>query len=168
MKDRGFTLLEIIIAIFVLTIGIIGVFSVLPQMLSYTAFSSSQLIAAYLSQEGIEIVRNIRDTNWLTPGNSWNTGLDQGDYEADYNDPDLTSCSSPCDYNHNLRFVKLDGGFYNYDTGGDTKFKRKITITPEADYLKVSVLVEWQEKGKTRSIAVQENLYNWVTPAPAP
>ena len=65
MFSKGLTLVETIIAGSILTTAIVGL-SV--ALFSFTATSSiipSRLIAAYLTQEGMEIVRNIRDTNWL-------------------------------------------------------------------------------------------------------
>ena len=55
--------MEAIVAIFVITTGIVGVLSLVTQTISSATFSKDKLIAAYLAQEGIEIVRNIRDTN---------------------------------------------------------------------------------------------------------
>ncbi|MBZ9578070.1 prepilin-type N-terminal cleavage/methylation domain-containing protein [Patescibacteria group bacterium] len=162
-KKRGFTILEVMIAIFVVTIGVLAAHTVTQQIISYTHRSASRLTAIYLDKEGIEIVRNIRDTNWLEE-ESWNYGLGAGDREADYtNDQNLYVCSSPCDPDNNLRFLKLGaGGFYNYSSGVDTKFKRKITITPVGNTLEVSVEVWWEYKGDTYGpIKAQENLYDW-------
>lgn len=156
---RGFTLVEVIIAIFVLLVGILGTFAATQQIISYISFSNSKLSVVYLAQEGIEIVRNIRDTNWLER-EDWDNGLWSGDWQADYNDLSLSSYSG--------NFLNLEtAGFYGYGTGTPTKFKRKITIElvdtngdGEND-LKVTVLVEWKERGKTNKITVRENLYNW-------
>ena len=164
---NGFTIMEAIVAIFVITTGIVGVLSLVTQTNSSATFSKDKLISAYLAQEGIEIVRNIRDTNWLQ-GLSWDSGLGAGEYEVDYNAA-LTFCPPICDYDHNLRFLKIDGGFYNYFLGTNTKFKRKITISKEEyplgsgryDKIIVTVEVSWQEKGKPHSVSAQENLYNW-------
>jgi len=161
-KSKAFTIIEVIAAIFVITIGVLAAFTVVQQIVFQTITVSSRLTAAYLAKEGIEIVRNIKDTNWLDPADPpWNNGLGAGDWEADYNDSSLTVCPGSCDFS-NLRFLKINGGFYNYSSGTDSKFKRKITITPEgADKLKVYVEILWQEKGQDRNITVQENLYDW-------
>jgi len=163
--NKGFTFLEIIIAIFVMTIGIVGALLAVQYAISATTQSYSRLTAAYLAQEGIEIVRNIRDTNWLeqrtTPTTPWDDGLEEGDWEADYKDASLRFCDPPCDYDNNLKFLKKNSnGFYNYNTGEITQFKRKITIEkPATSTLKVTVTVYWGE-GK-HSLTTQENLYNW-------
>jgi len=167
---KGFTLLEVILAITILTLAVGGSFVLIQQTIGSVSQVQSRLVASYLLQEGIEIIKNIRDSNWLK-GNDFEAGLDAGDWEIDYNDTALTSCLSPCDYNNNLRFLKIDGGFYNYSEGGDTKFKRKITISDRVDLdaqpdgkidkFKISIEVFWKEKGKTSSIKSQEFLYNW-------
>ena len=167
---KGFTIMEAMVAIFIITTGIVGVSTLATQTISSAQISKDKLIAAYLAQEGIEIVRNIRDTNWLK-NFTWDTNLDLGDFQTDYSSPDLTSCPTPCDYGSpgtNLQFLKIDGGFYNYSSlGTETKFKRKITISALAGdtspYYRKNVKVEvfWQEKGKPYSVPAQENLYNW-------
>jgi hypothetical protein len=173
-NSKSFTLLEVILAITVLTLAVGGSFILISQTIASVSVVQSKLIASYLAQEGIEVVKNIRDTNWLKI-QPWDQSLEEGDYEVDYDDFSLTECSSPCDYGHdyNLHFLKIpDQGFYNYDLGDPTIFKRKITISDkvdlddppdgEMDKLKVSVEVLWKEKGKIHSITSIEYLYNWT------
>jgi len=166
---KGFTLLEVIIAIFIVTVGIISTLLLITRTLAQTSISFSQLTAAYLTQEGIEIVRNIRDTNWIeltvdpNPPNSWDEGLTgcSTGCEADYI---VTSQLDPTLSSYAGTFLKIDGnGFYNYTSDTPTKFKRKITINPDpgGDILKVTVLVMWAEKGQTFYHTAQENLYRW-------
>ncbi len=155
-KKLGFTLLEVVIAIFVLTVAILGTMILIYNTLLASSITSNRLIAAYLAQEGIEIVRNIRDTNWLE-GDDWKNGLGNGDWQADYDDLSLTS------YNPgNVLYIDANG-FYNYFSGSPTKFQRKITIGsgPVSDSLEVTVEVNWQERGKPYSFTVKERLYKW-------
>ena len=159
MKKRGFTLLEVILAIFVIMVGIAGTLGIIQQGISYTQLSSSRLAANYLAQEGIEIVRNIRDANWLkmrtNSGITWSDGIPSGDWEADYKTQNLTRSYAGT-------YLNIDSsGFYSYSSGSPTKFKRKITIAKDTDILKISVQVEWQERGRDNQVTAQENLYNW-------
>lgn len=161
MKKRGFTLIELLAVIFVIIVGVVGIVAVIQQTVSFMNLSSSRLIASYLAQEGIEIARNIRDTNWLKE-EDWKTGLAGGDWQADYNDLALSN------YDDN-DFLKIDiSGFYSYDSENNTKFKRKITIVPpgggEASIgpLKISVLVIWRQFGKEYEVTAEEHLYNWL------
>ncbi len=160
-RNKGFTLLELIITIFVVTIGLVGVYIITSQIISYITLSSSRLIASYLAQEGIEIVRNVKDTNYLKEI-AWDDGLANcsAGCEADYNDTAFSSFGAG-------RFFKIDNnGFYNYSDGANTtKFKRKITITNDTtsegdEILKVVATVTGEGKQRVE-ISVQENLYNW-------
>lgn len=154
MINKSFTLIEVIIAIFILTVGTVGAFSLIQRTIALTSISSSRLTAAYLAQGGMEIVRNIRDSNYLQEL-SWDTGLTgcSSGCEADYNDSALSADLG--------RFLKIDGGFYNYDIGTDTIFKRKITLIPGVDILEVSTEVSWQERGRSHQVTAQTKLYNW-------
>jgi prepilin-type N-terminal cleavage/methylation domain-containing protein len=158
MNKKGFTLLEMIIAVTVILIGLIPIMSLMYDSSFGVRLSLSRLQAAYLAQEGLEIVRNIRDSNWLAQS-SWNNNLEVGAWEASYDQAFDQALSS-----YQGRNLKLNNdGFYNYNSGTDTKFKRKITISESNDdTLQVSVEISWQEKGKNYSLTVYENLYNWI------
>lgn len=161
IKNKGFTFLELIITIFVVTIGLLSAYAVTQQIVSFTYLSASRLTAAYLAKEGIEIVRNIRDTNWLEE-EEWDNSLDCDlsspyECEADYNAQELID-----DYDGD--FLNIDGnGFYSYSAGAPTKFRRRITVDDSvADVLGVTVEVWWREKGVVYGpVSAQEKLYNW-------
>lgn len=168
-NKKGFLLIELIVAVFVIVVGILSVYFVISQSISKIHESSLRLTAAYLAQEGMEIVRNIRDTNFKG-GENWDEGLgadlaagEYKEYEADYDDSSLErlDCSS-CGY-EDLQFLNIDNeGFYNYESGDPTSFKREIEIEKISDdELKVSVEVLWKYKGKENSITVTEILHNW-------
>ena len=77
---KAFTLIEVLIAIFLITVGIAGAFDLIQRTVAFSAISSSRLEAVYLAQEGIEIIRNTRDSNWLAE-NPWDSGIE--DQEID-------------------------------------------------------------------------------------
>ncbi len=174
MKNKGFTIIELVIAIFILSVAVIGIYNSFSTMVILTSGASDRLTAAYLAQEGMEIVRNIRDTNWLN-GFSWYDGLSgcdngcMGDYKTT---GAVESGLAPYIDND---YLKIDAdGFYNQTFGTETRFRRKITITfiedPEGpSYIaKVSVQVFWDQKptilnpdGEEGVIEAEENLYNW-------
>jgi len=155
-KEKGFTIIEVIVAIFILAVAILGSYYAFAQMAGLTTIIASRLTAAYLAQEGIELVRSVRDTNWLN-GLAWNS--------------QISSCSSGCEIDYNLdsvmvysdRFLNVDNSnFYSYSVGTPTKFKRRITITaPAADTLGVSVQIQWQDRGSPYTFSAEEYLYNW-------
>jgi len=179
----GFTIIELVISIAVLSVAIIGAYNAFTAMDILTSNSTDRFVAAYLVQEGVEIVRNIRDTNWINQ-RDWRTGL----YEEEGVDCITNGCQA--DYKtfgtgtsplvpYAGDILKMDeNGFYNYSNGVDTKYKRKIVIeplqTPEGadDVLRVEVTVFWTEKAnlfsdnpcanpESCSITAEEFLYNW-------
>ena len=177
---KGFTLLEVIIAITLLLIGVTGTLVLITRTASQANLFPSRLIASYLTQEGIEIIRNIRDTNWLEqatdPSNLWDEGLTNCSIigcEADYTataveDPESAVPPRIAPY-ANLLFKIDTNGVYSYSGTTDTKFTRKITIVSEdvtvppdgINELKVTVETAWREKGTNYSHRAHEILYNW-------
>ncbi len=62
-KKTGFTLLETLIALSVILAAVVGPVSLITKGLADFSFSKNKLIAANLAQEGIELVRSIRENN---------------------------------------------------------------------------------------------------------
>jgi type II secretory pathway pseudopilin PulG len=62
---RGETLLEVIVALLVLTIGSATATSLIVTSIRANQFNKDSLIALNLAQEGLEYMRNLRDTNWI-------------------------------------------------------------------------------------------------------
>ena len=75
LKTKGFTILEVILAIFILTVAVFASFSLIQQTVVGVSLNQSKLIAYYLAQEGVENIRNIRDTNRLQ-GENWDKDID--------------------------------------------------------------------------------------------
>lgn len=151
---RAFTLIEVILAIFILTMGVSAAWVTLQKILTFTQPLPSRLIATYLLQEGLEIARNVRDKGWIE-GKEWGDGIPEGEREADYKSVNLAKKYSGQPLNIDAN------GFYSYSSGTPTKFKRKFIISkPGSDIIEVVVEVIWEEKGKTYSLSGQLNLYN--------
>ena len=170
--QKAFTMVEVLIAIFVVAIGVVGSYIILQQIFVNTFISSSRLTAAYLAKEGFEIVRNVRDSNWVAR-NDWNRGLVENNppgfdgcdpagitnrfCEADYADTTLTPISTGDDPN----LLKLNG-MYGYGAGANTKFFRKIEIEELApDSLRVTITISWNGQGSSHSLIVEGFLYDW-------
>lgn len=64
-KKNGFSLVEIIIAISVMVMVIVSATQLVVSIIRSNAGNINTLTAYGLSQEGLEAVRNIRDSNWL-------------------------------------------------------------------------------------------------------
>ena len=153
--EAGFTLVEALVALVILTLAL-GPALVLSSSISSTAsILQNNLIAANLSQEGVEVVRALRDANWYN-GLSFDNGLSDGIYRVDWNSNSLTSLGvNPP--------LKVSSGLYNYSAGTATIFKRTITITKiNSEELRVISDVTWTERGeRARDVRVESHLFDW-------
>jgi prepilin-type N-terminal cleavage/methylation domain-containing protein len=161
-RKNGFTMIEMIAALFVVSVGIMGVFSLVSQTISYVSIISSRLTAIYLSQEGMEIIRNIRDSNFLKINKgeeiNWDNSLSDGQYyNFDYRSQiihDINNCSGK-DY-----LDIIDSSFYKCSSSG--KFQRKVQIIKiGVDEMDILIEVSWQERGRSHQVIVRESLYQW-------
>ncbi len=167
---KGFSIIEVIIAIAILLVGILGVYGAFFAITSATAGISNRFIASYLGQEGLEIIRNLRDKNFIAKTVPWSSGLTvapctpptgcQADYKAQSASDLQSFASTPL-------LINSDG-LYEYGSGSASLFQRRITVTPvtilgAADALNVVVSVTWTYKGQLLTYDVNEYLYNWNT-----
>ena len=64
-KKLGFTLTEVMIGIMILTVAVVSGTNLLVGLVQTNQNNLTTMQAYYFAQEGLEAVRNIRDTNWL-------------------------------------------------------------------------------------------------------
>ncbi|OHB24271.1 MAG: hypothetical protein A3F96_00155 [Parcubacteria group bacterium RIFCSPLOWO2_12_FULL_40_10] len=156
---KGFTLIEVIVSVSLLSLVAVGSMFAITLSLKSAARIKNNLIAANLAQEGMEVVRNIRDKDWHL-GNSFGVSLPNGTYNISW-DSALPAPFSDIFLKKNLN------GYYNYVAGADTIFKRKIIIensaqNPSTVEKVVKVEITWQEKGGIpKLIQAEERLFNW-------
>lgn len=154
-NKKGFGLLEIAVSISVIMISVIPIVNLLSQSLKEEKDVEDNLVAIYLAQEAMEIVREIRDDNWpVISAGSWAIV-----------DKTTTSCSL-IRIENGFKLVaanalkssrvlnKANEGYLQCDNSGggpwkDTGFRRTIDITKEdqagnnnQDYAKVVVSVQ--------------------------
>jgi hypothetical protein len=156
-RMRGEVLVEALVALSIITVGLLGAFSLISKSMALNKLVSERHIATYLAAEGIELVKNLIDANVI--GNDpWNQGLAAGDYEISYNDSQLSSFQD--------RFLNYDGstGFYNYVSGIHSKYKRTITISYfDSERMQVNSIVTWEGKSDigARTVNLEDRFFNW-------
>jgi len=94
MKNfRGFTLIETMIAVTILSFSIAGPLFTASRTMVATEISRDQLTASYLAQEVIEYARALRDGEYLKlyPTQEWGSTVAWDNFKAS---PLITSCSS--------------------------------------------------------------------------
>ena len=170
-KNKGFTIIESLVAITILVLAITGVASAIQTGISSYIFSKDQVIAFYLAQEGFEQVRNIRDENGLKNQN-WLSSLsaNSGDPcffgNACTVDPVGSTVPTRCDAgpgNCPVLRQNASTGFFGYDPSWPaTIFRREIVLTQiNADEISVLVTVDWSKGIVNRQFRARENILNW-------
>src|SRR3989344_2824734 len=150
-SNSGFTLIEAMVALVLFTIAMGPVFILATSSINVASRIENNLIAANLAQEGIEIVRNIRDTNWIN-GSEFDNNLQTGAWRVEWNTVNgglVAIGSNPA--------LKKNNGLYNYASGTDTIFRRTVTISkPNNGELVLTSSVTWVERGNAnRSISAE-------------
>jgi len=152
---KGQFLIESWVALSILIVGFLGIFSLLSRSLSLNNVVASQYLASNLAAEGIEVVKNLIDANSLQ-SRPWNQGISAGSYEVSYNSLGLDANGD--------RFLRLDSdtNVYNYQTGSATPFKRLVEIQNiAADEIKVKSTVTWKSRGGSYSVVLEDYFFNW-------
>jgi len=170
-RESGQTLIETLVAIFVLVTGLISAVSLAVASFNSTDNTNKQITATALAREAIEGVRNIRDQNWLNDtlvtcsdlGSSqkcyqnWEgldgaTALRAGTYSVDYNTSNSKWTLSPSSSSYVLNYNSSSGLYSNQAGGAPSLFSRKVTIvetvvapyTAQNPRLDISSTVWWQ------------------------
>jgi len=164
MKNKGFTLVEIIISVFIISIGVMGAFSVLQKVVVSSSVSSDKLVAAYLAQEGIELVRNIRDSSWID-GQAWDIYIvgEGFTYDMDIYDQKITGESHPHIY-YIKPTVKPNSNFYEKSMVGKfITIKKEDVDGEDLNPEKMTIIAEvaWEERGRFHNVIVEEILYDY-------
>jgi len=167
-SKKGLSLLDVIFAIGIAVVGLLGIIGLLRYVIILGRASSDRFIAVNLAQEGIEIVRAVRDSSWPAPYMSIYASAifpigSATNYKVDYRQTALLPYVSEDD-----TILNIDGaGFYSYAAGTATKFKRRIYLDPtiqctadindNGQCVKVVSEVKWGNY----TLVVEDRLYNW-------
>ncbi len=174
--ERGFTLVETMVAITVLSIALVGPYIAVNNALNASYVARDKLIASSLAQEGMEYIRSIRDANYLNGRASWMTGLSglscygatptgyctvdpsQGDYNTNPSAiASYSSASVPALY------LSTTGLYNQQGTGTQTSFRRYVQLTQiSTTEVRVTVMVTWTNARQSYSASVVDTLRDWL------
>ncbi|MBX4211376.1 MAG: prepilin-type N-terminal cleavage/methylation domain-containing protein [Candidatus Yanofskybacteria bacterium] len=163
VHKKGFTLIEALVALVLLTMTLGPILYFASSSADIATSVINNVIAANLAQEGVEVIRAIRDSNYFAEV-AFDTGLPAGTFEVQWDSqpPLAATIGIP-------QYLKIDStgavgttGLYNYGSGIDTPFIRLVTITKvSAIELKITSSVTWTERSRNRSVEVEDHLYDW-------
>lgn len=185
-RSAGVTLVETMVAVSILLIGVVTSLTLATYSIRLVSDSGKQLIASNLSREGLEVVRSMRDTNWLQ-GENWYYNLaDPGDvvyvvpvFDAEsgawtleeISAADATTCADPSNLTR-CRLVLDDQGsgeeemYLAYDAGATytadqlTEYSRYLVLENDAttNRLLVRSVIHYQDKGRSFSVTSAREL----------
>ena len=170
-KRSGQSLIEMMIAITVLTVGFLGISALLSQSLFLNRIVANEATATYLASEGIELAKNLIDHDVYAQvagqGTGWGTcfsGKGTSDFEIDYTTVDCSTLApfvspgSPLWYSSQTHL-------YSYNAGGSTtrtNFARDIRVNVNGDEIVVRAIVSWTGAGGVpQSINMEDHFYKW-------
>jgi len=152
---KGFSLIESLVGVFIAA-GVFVVFlAILPKIIQTEKKAQQTLIATNLAQEGIEMIRNLRDNNLKVANSAC------GAFEYD----SVKGCNFPPNgtyTNANMAtYFPAGSNYYLIPATGFTYFSRSIVISsPTADSRTITSTV--YRNGTTTKIAeIQSVLYAW-------
>lgn len=150
-KESGFSLMEVMVSVAIISFTFVGMMSLFTYNIKLEIQDRNRIIAAYLAQEAIEVVRQQRDNNWLNSRSTWNE-IDKGNgniivylpnpENIQFN-PEVTksgwdiavSNSDPKKsiYLYNGNYVQENNSGFNPASSGwkTTAFTRSLSITAE-------------------------------------
>ena len=181
----GFTIVEALFAIFILTFVIVGLMTVVSNSLFSARYARDEITANYLSQEVVDYIRNDRDTIVFLGGGN----IEDKTWNGFVNKYENCQSESGCYFNvldtmNNSGMIKrcdIDGCPYLYydadakitpfylegdddlDKTGKTltKFIRKVKVTLNNDEMIVTVTVSWKNGSIPKERVLQTSLTNW-------
>jgi prepilin-type N-terminal cleavage/methylation domain-containing protein len=159
----AFTLIEIIVVLFVISLALLGMLSLITQNIRAQDYNKKAVIANQLSQEGVELIRRIRDNNWRN-GNFFYNNLataigDRTSYYMDYNDSLPTILVNEDE----AKLQVNDEGYFVHDPlYDDSGYRREIEVELVDDHrFRIISTVYWTSMGAEQDYKVETILYDW-------
>lgn len=169
-KRRGFTIIEAFVGITILLIGLVGPLMLVNSNLQAGRFSRDQITAYYLAQEAIEMVREVRDENFLE-GDDWLDGLSSclgsNTCRLDGHLKSFIPCSD-CTTNPTRYPLRVDrtNGRYGYSSASaftDSRFYRYVQVReePGGDGATVRVVIGFDTGRYTQEYTTVDYIRDW-------
>jgi Tfp pilus assembly protein PilV len=176
----GFTLIELVIGVTILVIGVLAVFSLAIFTINLNQENMTKIQALELAREGLEMVRNIRDSNWKN-NFPFNGGIEKWGENLDTSKTVIISPTFSGDIpwtvasvvvseqtreSYRLKKATQEGiGVFTHEelVGAEpSNFYRYISIVPKNENaFLVTATVFWIEKGKERKVDLSTVITNW-------
>lgn len=156
-QQSGLTIVEVLVTLGILSLVLTAVSGSILSSFDVAKTAQNSFIASGLAQEGMEIVRNIRD-NGFVAGSDLSV-LPNGNFRVQWNDQSISQTAGAIDGEPELR--RDDNGLMSYGGAKGSGFRRVITITGNNNEKNIVVTVGWTERGRNKALTAETVLYNW-------
>ena len=175
-SKKAFTLLEVLLAITFIAVVFTAITGLILMTIQVNRKNVRTLQATYLAQEGVEVLRYMRDSNWLQ-NYSWDEGEDQWgsnfglESSETLNEFYLIEESEDDAYWSLATFSSRDEDSGTITIANGQEFLRVIQVefVPDEtdsnvmreDALKITAVVSWTDRGEGNDVSVSTILTNW-------
>lgn len=183
-KIRGFTLVEMMVAVFILTIALTSLLGLTARSLFTARYARNEITANYLLQEVVDYIRNERDAKVFlsTDPLAWDNFLnilgkdsstlcfsnDGCYFDVNQETFVIKECEGECpyfNYAETLEQYSQSRSFYTYkEFGKVSNFRRTINLKSGSnpDEIFITVKVEWLNGNLLRERSLNMSFLNWL------
>lgn len=160
-EERGSLIVESMVATTLIVIGILGIISLLARSANLSHYASHSFQATYLAAEGIEVVKNILDTD-ISRGAPWGASIKGTPPFCVYYDTTGSGTSLPsCTSDEQLAFDPSTEFVVGPAAGG--LYRREVTIVQTGAAYDVVSTVKWKEGSDQKTVVLEDIFYPWRT-----
>lgn len=189
-KRSGFTLIEVLIALTIISVTFIGISGLIGSNLRSNQLNQAMITANYLNQEALEVSRHMRDSGWLNnfafnanTAELWGESLYPPTGKAVYKIEERPNFTGSQKYsllatrpgfqeNRLYRVVRNNVTYFTHEISDNaTNFARYITVEPFSDTsissyeglapLKITATTVIDLNGKKREVNYYVILTDW-------
>lgn len=182
---KGFTIIETLVSFTIFSFALVGLLAMTGKGISDVTIAKNRMVANFLAQEGVELIRAMRDDQIVAANSAveidqaWGvfTNLVDAPCSAVNQGCDIdplgtgslgTLSPHPCNDGQLgcALFFNTKTGYYGYKPDADSAsnvFNRSIVVERKANSNErlVTVTVSWKKGLRTENTQVTENLYSW-------
>ena len=163
-ESKGFSLVEVLISMAILLVVLGGITSLAVGVIRTSKISKQELAGYSYAQEQLELVRQIRNTNLIDGDKTtkWYSDIDNTDFHIVFDPSSTTTGGNNWKIISGLGSSRVANTEYKYHITVEKIRDTNIASISNEDILKVTSVVEWQERDRDREVELITYLTDWL------